>query len=221
MNSAYTLTILQSILLCAGYFLCMLCYTILDMGVWRKITPNISVWLNIFTIILFNLVFFLLISNKVSYKLNILGGISFLKILLAMLCSILFYFALDKCLDPIFEHLFPVSEIKYQDTITRLKQSPVTSFMLVCIIAPVVEEILIRGFILTGLQNEYGNFIALVVSAILFALLHFNMVQTISAFICGLVLGLLYIKTDSIFCCIVTHSGYNIISYLKMILPLN
>ena len=77
-----------------------------------------------------------------------------------------------------------------------------------------------RGFLLSGLASNYGKVMALFVSSMLFALLHFNMVQTLSAFICGIVLGLLYLHTGSIFCCILTHAGYNLISYVTMILPL-
>ncbi|ALU35546.1 CAAX amino terminal protease self- immunity [Clostridium ljungdahlii DSM 13528] len=61
--------------------------------------------------------------------------------------------------------------------------------------------------------------IALLISAVLFAVLHFNMVQTISAFICGIILGILFIKTDSILSCILAHSGYNLILFAMMIMP--
>ena len=77
-----------------------------------------------------------------------------------------------------------------------------------------------RGFLLSGLALKYGKVIALFVSSMLFAVLHFNMVQTLSALICGIVLGLLYLHTGSIFCCILTHVGYNLISYVTIILPL-
>ncbi|MBU5312817.1 CPBP family intramembrane metalloprotease [Tissierella carlieri] len=73
-----------------------------------------------------------------------------------------------------------------------------TSFLRVCLI-PTVEEILIRGYVLGELSNKYGIILALLVSSILFALLHFNMVQTLSALICGLILGILYIYTGSIY----------------------
>ncbi len=46
--------------------------------------------------------------------------------------------------------------------------------------------------------------------------MHFNMVQTLSAMICGLILGLLYLQTDSVICCIAAHAGYNMISYFEM-----
>lgn len=69
-----------------------------------------------------------------------------------------------------------------------------------------------RGFLLGGLAADYGEGAALVISAVLFALLHFNMVQTLSALVCGMVLGLLYLRTESLFCCVITHMGYNLIS---------
>lgn len=127
--------------------------------------------------------------------------------------AVLYYFILDKCFDPIFENLYPASEQAYQDTIQSLLRSPITSFLQVCIIAPVIEEILMRGFVLGGLKDSYGISTALLISATLFALLYFNMVQTLSAFICGIILGILFIKTDSILSCMLAHCGYNFICY--------
>ncbi|MDE7249661.1 MAG: CPBP family intramembrane metalloprotease, partial [Lachnospiraceae bacterium] len=120
---------------------------------------------------------------------------------------------------PIFESVFPKSEQAYQATIQSLIKSPITSLLQVCIIAPVIEEILMRGFVLGGLKNTYGVIVALFISALFFTILHFNMVQTLSAFVCGIILGLLYIKTDSIPCCIIAHCGYNLISYFTTIYP--
>ena len=141
-------------------------------------------------------------------------------IFLAIGCAVVMYFFLDKCLDPIFEGMFPGSEDRYQETLGHLREAPILSFIQVCILAPVMEEILMRGFLLDGLSVNYGKVTALLISSALFALLHFNMVQTLSALICGMVLGLLYIRTDSLICCIAAHAGYNMISYFTMIFPL-
>ena len=113
--------------------------------------------------------------------------------------------------------MFPQSEQDYQEMIQSLIKSPMTSLIQVCILAPIIEEILMRGVVLGGLRNSYGTVTALLISAMLFACLHFNMVQTLSAFVCGIVLGLLYIKTSSIFCCMIAHGGYNLISYIMMV----
>lgn len=214
----YSLKIHKAILWVSLYFGIMLFYTFLDITIWRKIFPEYSRLVHIITIII--CVFgFILLLRTTGYRIRILSNITFTGVLWAIGCAILFYGVLDNCLDPFLERIFPASEQQYQDTISRLIKSPVTSFLQICMIAPVIEEILMRGFILRGLTPIYGSKVALLVSTILFALLHFNTVQTLSAFICGSVLGLLYIKTNSIFCCMIAHSGYNLMSYAIMIYP--
>jgi len=212
------LKISSSIFWVAKYFAVMLFYTFLDIKVWRNVFPNFSGWLNVFTIVIC-VHSFLVLLKKAGYQIQILSNISLSGILFAIGCSVLFYLLLDCCLDPIFEKAFPASEQAYQETIDNLMKSPITSFLQICVIAPIIEEILMRGFILNGLRNTYGIAEALLISSLLFALLHFNMVQTLSAFICGVVLGLLYIKTNAVFCCIIGHCGYNILSYFTMIYP--
>lgn len=198
----------------------MLLYTFLDIVVWRKIVPAYEKYLNVITIALSIVVFLIFLVRKNSFKVNLFRSISFPGILFAIGCVLLLYFLLDKGLDPVFERFFPTSEEGYQKTLETLSKAPVISLFQVCILAPIIEEILMRGYLLSGLSISYGRIIALLMSSLLFALLHFNMVQTFSAFICGIVLGLLYLKTDSLFCCILTHTGYNLISYITMILPL-
>ena len=87
-------------------------------------------------------------------------------------------------------------------------------------IAPILEEVLMRGFLLDGLSTNYGKIIALLISAALFSILHFNIAQIVPSFICGIILGLLYFYTDSIFSCILAHIGYNSISYMMIVLPI-
>lgn len=212
-----TLKISNAIIWVVVYFGIMLFYTFLNVAVWRKVFPNYSEWINIIVIMICAIGFICLLKSK--YEINLLSNVTLIGIFLAIFCSILFFLLLDKCLDPIFESVFPQSEQDYQETIQSLIKSPVTSLLQVCIIAPIIEEILMRGFVLGGLKNSYGVVGALLISALFFAILHFNMVQTLSAFVCGIILGLLYIKTNSIPCCIIAHCGYNLISYITMIYP--
>jgi len=87
-------------------------------------------------------------------------------------------------------------------------------------IAPILEEVLMRGFLLDSLSTNYGKIVALLISAALFSILHFNIAQIVPSFICGIILGLLYFYTDSIFSCILAHIGYNSISYMMIMLPI-
>ena len=202
-----------------AWFGVMLLYTFLDVAVWRKITPSHAKLLNVFSIALCMGGFLSLLKSKFHFQIGIVNGIPLEGIFLAIGCAVAMYFLLDQFLDPVFEGMLPGSEDRYQETLGHLRESPVLSFIQVCILAPVMEEILMRGFLLGGLSVNYGKVTALLISSALFALLHFNMVQTLSALICGIILGLLYMRTDSLICCIAAHAGYNMISYFTMIFP--
>lgn len=210
-----TLKIGDALIWTTAYFGVMLFYTFLDVAVWRKVFPNYSQQINVAVIAACAIGFIGALKSR--YKISILANVTPTGVFLAVFCAVFFYFLLDKCLDPVFESAFPQSEQSYQETIQDLMESPAARLIQVCLIAPVIEEILMRGFVLGGLGNTYGVPAALFLSAVLFAILHFNMVQTLSAFVCGIILGLLYIKTESILCCIIAHGGYNLISCLAMI----
>jgi len=215
----YNIKIGTAFLLVLAYFGIMLFYTFLDVVVWRKVVPDFSNIINIVTIAICIGVFIVFLKRTTGYQVQLLSNISFAGIMLAAGCSFLSFLLLDRGLDPIFEGMFPQSEQDYQEMIQSLIKSPMTSLIQVCILAPIIEEILMRGVVLGGLKNSYGTVTALLISAALFACLHFNMVQTLSAFVCGIVLGLLYIKTNSVFCCMIAHGGYNLISYIMMVYP--
>ena len=202
-----------------AWFGVMLLYTFLDVAVWRKITPSHAKLLNVISIALCMGGFLSLLKSKFNFQIGLVSGISFEGVFLAIGCAVMMYFLLDKFLDPVFEGMLPGSEDRYQETLQHLREAPVLGFIQVCILAPVMEEILMRSFLLGGLSVNYGKVTALFISSAFFALLHFNMVQTFSALICGIVLGLLYVQTDSLICCIAAHAGYNIISYFAMIFP--
>lgn len=202
------------------WFCFMLLYTSLDVVLWRKMPLDYGKYLNLLSIILCMTVFLILLTRRNHFKIDLFANISFHGILLALGCAILSYFLLDKGFDPIFERMFPISEEGYQQSLQAFSTTPVISLFQICVLAPLTEEIIMRGFLLQGLSVKYGKGIALLVSAFLFAFLHFNMVQTLSAFICGIILGLLYLHTGSLFCCLLTHAGYNLISYIVMMIAL-
>lgn len=214
------LSIGRGILWVLLWFGFMLLYTALDVMLWRRISPEYSSYIDMFSNALCIFVFLALLTGKNNYKPALLDNVSVKGILLAAGCALLFYVILDRGLDPVFEELFPVSEESYEETVGSLMSAPAAGFIKVCIFAPFTEEILMRDFLLGGLRKKYGCTAALLLSAFLFALLHFNMVQTLSAFICGIVLGLLYLHTGSVFCCMLAHMGYNLISYTALLLPL-
>lgn len=82
---------------------------------------------------------------------------------------------------------------------------------------PIAEEIVFRGAILRVLQNALGErkrWIAIVISALIFGIVHFNLAQGLHAFLIGLLLGWLYSKTGSILPGFVFHWVNNTVAYL-------
>lgn len=77
------------------------------------------------------------------------------------------------------------------------------------------EEILFRGVILKYLMNKKGKVFALIVSSLAFSIFHtgrLDPILMIQAVLIGIVLGYLYILTDSIYLSIGLHSGWDFCS---------
>jgi membrane protease YdiL (CAAX protease family) len=86
-----------------------------------------------------------------------------------------------------------------------LNANPLAVFMSVVVVAPIVEEILFRGLIYGALEKRFRVSGALVVSSILFALVHLQVVYFIPIFCLGLVLGWARWKANSLGLPIVLH----------------
>ncbi len=91
-----------------------------------------------------------------------------------------------------------LEEIFFIKTNFDLKEL-IVSLSLFTIVA-VVEETLLRGYILRNLMNSFNKYIALITSSILFSLMHsFNpnvdLFSLFNLFLAGIVLGLSYIYT--------------------------
>lgn len=88
-------------------------------------------------------------------------------------------------------------------------------YFAVGLLAPVCEELVFRGAILRALLRwTPRHWLAIAISALLFALIHANPAQMPHAFLVGLLLGWLYYRTDSIVPGIVYHWVNNSIAYV-------
>lgn len=83
----------------------------------------------------------------------------------------------------------------------------------IAVLPAFLEEMIYRGYILRTLR-PYGNVFAVLISSLLFSLMHGNLRQIPFAFIVGLILGLLYVLTDNIWMSITVHFANNAISVL-------
>lgn len=98
-------------------------------------------------------------------------------------------------------------------TMVNTPTSLALNLFTMAVLPALLEEMIYRGYILRTLR-PYGNWFAVIVSSILFSLMHGNLRQIPFAFIVGLVLGLLYVTTDNIWMPIAVHFTNNAISVL-------
>ena len=88
-------------------------------------------------------------------------------------------------------------------------------YLVIGLLAPLAEELVFRGAILRALlQWKRNPWIGIVISALLFALIHMNPVQMPHAFLIGILLGWMYYRTDSIIPGIVYHWVNNTVAYV-------
>jgi|GEM_PF-2106152 len=76
--------------------------------------------------------------------------------------------------------------------------------VLLAVIPAVVEELLFRGIILSGLL-QFGRVTAVIASAVLFSLFHLNPDQTVFQLIWGIVLGLVVLRTGNLVYTMILH----------------
>lgn len=91
------------------------------------------------------------------------------------------------------------------------------TFISVVILAPIFEELIFRGMILNTL-TKYNKMFAIIVTSLLFGLLHLNITQAIPAFFMSLVLCYMYVQTDSILVTILAHAGNNLLALMSVYL---
>ncbi len=103
-------------------------------------------------------------------------------------------------------------------------------YFVICMLAPLAEEVVFRGAVITALV-EWGKkkfassdiaaanmykieWVAVVVSAMLFAVVHLNPAQIPHALIVGVLLGWIYVRTRSLVPCFLIHWINNSAAYV-------
>lgn len=88
----------------------------------------------------------------------------------------------------------------------------------ICLVAPVLEEIIFRGYLLQTLR-KYGAPFAVLMTSLCFSLVHMNLVQMAPPFFIGLILCFVALRGQSLWPCILCHMANNIVAVLLDYLP--
>jgi membrane protease YdiL (CAAX protease family) len=150
-----------------------------------------------------------LIMLKYSGKDELKKIMKWRKIPAALFFSLLvMYFGLEiirRELGNIVEIVFPMPERIFD---LSFHASVFTVFVSNCFFPAVSEELFFRGIVLKRLRRNYPRRTALVVSSLLFGLMHLNPWQGLLAAVGGLFFGWIYLEFKTIWLCMFMH-GYN------------
>ena len=138
-----------------------------------------------------------------AFKLNVIGiGCGLLiggYAIILVHNAILYYFGFSSQGEQIF------------DAFSQL-DAPVWFFITGAVVAPLVEEIFFRGFLLQGFRQKYGWMTGILLSSFIFAAAHLDPVAFIPTFILGCVLAYMYHRSNSLWPGILFHTSINSLS---------
>jgi membrane protease YdiL (CAAX protease family) len=98
---------------------------------------------------------------------------------------------------------------------SMIGQSPTWLILLtIGIVAPIAEELLFRGLVFHMFNRHMNVKVALIVQGLLFGAFHMNLVQGVYASVLGIVLGIAYLLTGSLWIPIIIHIVNNSVALL-------
>lgn len=92
------------------------------------------------------------------------------------------------------------------------------ALLLTVVMAPLAEEFLCRGVLLESARAKGGVVYGLFFSAIFFGVIHFHPAAVVNAFVMGLVLGYVYLRSESLWLAVILHAFNNALAMLLLTL---
>ncbi len=96
-----------------------------------------------------------------------------------------------------------------QEVLTTLREEPIPFFLAAVVLAPLCEEVLFRGLLYPAFKKRIGTGLAMVLTALLFALVHWHLQTFPALFVLGLALAYVYERTGTLAAPITFHAIFN------------
>lgn len=97
--------------------------------------------------------------------------------------------------------------------ITAYPYSPALMLIIIAVVPGLCEEVMFRGYFLRAYQKNLSARQAILLSAILFGIIHFNIYNLLSPIYLGLLFGALVYVYDSLIPAVLGHTFFNAIIY--------
>uniref|UniRef100_UPI0032170A4F CPBP family intramembrane glutamic endopeptidase n=1 Tax=uncultured Draconibacterium sp. TaxID=1573823 RepID=UPI0032170A4F len=111
-------------------------------------------------------------------------------------------------------NLIPMSESIKKAFMDFGGQTGIFAFLLMVVAAPILEELIFRGIILDGLLKKYSPEKSILISSLLFGLVHLNPWQFVTGLVIGIFSGWVYCRTRSLALSIIIHASANLTGFL-------
>lgn len=111
-------------------------------------------------------------------------------------------------------------EYKQQEIVLNFKSTLLEDKRIlldVLVIAPIVEEIIFRGYLYRLLKSKIPIAFSMIISSTLFAIIHFNILSYTLLFVLSIFLTYIYERNGSIVCPIIIHFLFNLMMCIFII----
>jgi len=202
------------------YFIAMICIaTLFVLGSFGIITNEFWATFLIQIVVMFaipTLLYTLIISKNTKKTFKDLGfsKFSFKMLLISIALGFILYF-INSYVATFFSSI--ISSLGYESlssstTITLDYKFLLKEFALTALLPGICEEFLHRGIMLLGAKKHNNPRYCLIISSILFGLMHLNINQFFYATILGFLMGIVALASDSIYPTIIIHFMNNFLS---------
>lgn len=104
---------------------------------------------------------------------------------------------------------------KFNGLFAGLNQMPLASALFYIALLPgLCEELLCRGFLLHSFIPRFGKWGAVIVTGVAFGLLHMDPYRLVATTFLGILMGMIVIRTGSIYPAMLAHAANNALSFL-------
>jgi uncharacterized protein len=91
-------------------------------------------------------------------------------------------------------------------------------WFMVAVLAPLFEESLFRGFLLTSLVRHLTSWQAIAISGFVFALAHLNLADLLPLTVLGMMLGFVYLRSQNLLASMLLHGLWNSGSFIGLLI---
>ncbi len=130
-------------------------------------------------------------------------------------------FCMATILNSLMVSITPAASSQYNE-LMDLALGNINSFPLffcLCILAPINEECIMRGIVLSKLRKNMPAAATIIICAVLFGIFHMNLIQGVYVLPCGALLAYLAYKYDSIIPSMLVHGIFNGMNYIIQLFP--